>query len=158
MSDFTVISDGRVDADSPIDEDLITDLRENDEYLFERAVRAGTHATGVRLAIARGADDFSDATADGTVSFSGTITFSTADSDDGDPNFDVAPRVILTIERNGGDAWTANITAMRIPLHITDGSLSTTGFTWGFECTVAGPNNIVGKVHWIAIGTVTTGE
>ncbi len=93
MAGWTDISASRKDADSPIDEDLIGDLDDNATYNHERAIRSGTHTTGVRTCMARGRTAFDwSTTRVGTVS----ITFAT-DADDGDPNFLAAPRVYATL-------------------------------------------------------------
>lgn len=159
MSTWTAISDARIDAESPIDEDLVTDIRENAEYLHERAVRAGTHGTGVRLAIARG-KVYDTAATDGSGNMSSIalapVTFST-DALDGNPNFSSAPVVVISIEESStDDEWT---TSYSVQCNIREASVATTGFTAEWFVTGATATATIGAyIHWIAIGPVTAGE
>lgn len=145
---WTDISASRQDADSPIDEDLVGDIIANTEYNHDNAVRGGTHALGVRLAMARGRTAFggsSISTIDVVIDFTA--------GEDGVPNFSDTPIVTTSIEEDtGGSSWGGVIAAH----HIKGGTLSGTGCTvdinWG------GTAAYYGWVHWIAIGKVTSGE
>jgi hypothetical protein len=105
MSSWTTITDARIDADSPIDEDLMTDIRENAEYLYERHVRSGTATTGVRTIMARGKSSAQSLSLDGTGNGSDTvaITFST-DATDGAPAFSCARSRMMGPTRRRGAA------------------------------------------------------
>jgi hypothetical protein len=146
---WTDISASRKDADSPLDEDLISDLDDNTTYNHDRAIRSGTHATGVRTCMARGRESFSGS-AISTIDVPIDFTAQT----DGDPNFGAEPIVCITLEENtGGDVWAPTDS----PTHyIADGSLTTAGCTVSIKWLAT--KDFQGWVHWIAIGTVTTGE
>jgi len=158
MSDYTIIANTSVDADSPIDEDLMLDLKENVEHNFEHAVRGGTFAAGVRLAIARGIIS-DNATTDGSGHCAPqptTVTFS-SDSVDGNPNFLTAPVVVaVLVEDTSGTAWPSTVSMIYMH-NLTN--ISATGFTgeWKVMNFTATTNYKV-FIHWIAVGFVNTGE
>ena len=157
MPPYTNISASRVDADSPVDEEFGGDAADNDQHLFEHALRCGTYATGVRLALARGATDL-DINLDGSGNgqSSDAITFTTAL--DGNPAFSVAPTCIgLVFEElsTGGDVGTPTSLMVRIE----EGSLSTSGFT--VVTTVRGGGATVTvdfRIHWAFVGAPSSGE
>ena len=161
MSDFTSIAAGRRDADSPVNESLVDDAIENTEYNQERALRCGTHTTGVRQAYARGLDTFSTSTNGSNIILSGTVTFST-DSADGNPNFLSAPYVWFALEENtdGGGSlqWTSgNVYNFRGP-YLIDTTRANTGFSWELVVDKNSGATFEGNVYWFAIGEVTAGE
>ncbi len=145
---WTDISASRKDADSPIDEDLTGDLNDNTVYNHERAIRSGTHALGVRTCIARGRESFT-VTSNSTIAV--PIDFTA--QDDGDPNFGAEPNVLLSLEE---DTTGYNWQNTSVAHYIEDATLTTSG------CTVRikwlDTQSWKGWVHWIAIGTVTSGE
>jgi hypothetical protein len=158
---WTDIADSAFDADSPITEDLLEDIVENVEYEHERALRCGIHATGVRLAMARGKKAFSfSADGSGYGSATATVTFS-SDALDGDPNFTSAPVVYMCLEEDDADtAWlvTGGINADEWIAHISD-TPSTTGFTAKVAAkSLTASQDYDGFFNWIAIGAVTAGE
>ncbi len=127
---------------------MLGDLNDNTVYNKGHAIRSGTHALGVRTCIARGRESF---TGSGIITISVPIDFTA--QDDGDPNFGAEPNVLLSLEENtAGDNWLTQLVA----LYVEDATLTTSGCTarvrWGAS------NNYQGWVHWIAIGTVTSGE
>lgn len=157
---WNTIADGSVDADSPVNETLMTNMRDNMVYNHDRAVRSGTHATGVRLAIARGTYDFNITIVTGTVSHA--FTFAT-DATDGDPNFSAAPLVVFGMEERivtGGGTdcdWATDDTV--VTANIQDGTLSSTGMTVDITCrTDSSDTYCKGTLHWVAFGAVTSGE
>ncbi len=156
MSNWTNIAAGSVDVDSPITTTLLTNLRDNGAYNNERALRSGTHATGVRLAFARGKEAISDTTdGGGLAKIVATITFSSG-STDGNPNFTSVPTVYVCLEEDTiGAAWT--------DVHLWHVFVDDIPTTSGFTATVFGSglaNTTVynGFVNWIAVGPVTSGE
>jgi len=155
---WTAIADTAIDADSPVTETLMTQIVENTEYNQERALRCGNHATGVRLALARGRNttEFSISTsATGEGSASVAITF--ADAVDGDPNFTSAPYVWVSFDEGGTlPAWDA---VAVFGGYVEKTTLSATGAT--VRMAVQGGNNsatLRGYMNWFAIGPVTSGE
>jgi hypothetical protein len=145
---WTDISASRKDADSPLDEDLFSDLDDNTTYNYERAIRSGTHATGVRTAMARGKTSFSGS----SISTIDVVLDFTA-ADDGAPSFSASPIVTTALEENtSGSSWATVIAAH----HIKGGTLSATGCT--IDVNWGGQANYQGWVHWVAIGDVTSGE
>ena len=151
---WTDISASRKDADSPIDEDLIGDMDANSIYNFDHAVRSGTHATGVRTAMARGTQGFSGSS---WASLSVLVNFNTS-HEDGQPNFLAAPIVAISLEEiDAGDNWDN----YNIASYIEHGTLTATQcyvkvrFT---DDTGEVSKDWEGKVHWIAIGLVVSGE
>ncbi|MCP4898882.1 MAG: hypothetical protein GY906_18070 [bacterium] len=159
---WTDIDDTTFDAESPNVEGLFEDIVENTEYNFEHAVRGGTHAAGVRLATARGAVSFT-AVSQTLLQVDITLNGGGTDCDDGDPNFDAAPRVILTIREDPTSAndFTSGGASSFNEMHywIEEGYPTTATC----RCQVwmddgsAGPN-YKGMIHFIAVGTVTSGE
>jgi len=154
---WTDISSSREDQDSPVDEDLMGDIIDNTEYNFDHAVRGGTHATGVRLAIARGYVQVLDTTVGADYKKTGTVTFST-DAADGNPNFDSSPFVWMTVREilGGGtyDTWSTAIYS--VSPYIED--VSPTDFDWCVQFHNGGDPDIGFQLWWMAIGAVTAGE
>ena len=160
MAAWTDITSTRVDADSPVDEDLVGDLNDNSKSLREQALRCGTNTTGVRLTLARGrfaANITLDGSGNGVDT--NTITFSSS-ATDGDPNFSAAPtclgltfeessvagdevgspsEISLTINESGG----VTATAANLVTVIRGG---TTGVTINYY------------IHWAFVGPMTSGE
>ena len=125
---WTDIANSEFDVDSPITETLMTEIVENGEYNHDHALRTGTHATGVRMAFARGVNstEFSIGTnASGEGNDNVTITFS--DATDGDPKFDSAPNMWFSFtEGTTAPAWAS--TAV-FSAYILQGTLSATQAT-----------------------------
>lgn len=170
MATWTIITDGSIDEDSPLTTTLFTNFRGNIEYNFERAARGGTHATGVRLVIARGTKTL--AAAAGTqIGTSGlywsnitatAIAFDATDSADGDPNFLAAttPIILLScVEDDSGGKLNWDAGGVVAGPYVASGSLSDTGFT--IECEFLATSNSAGIgaiFQWVAIGLPSTGE
>ena len=166
MSTWTTISDSRVDADSPVTESLVTDLRENTEYNHERAVRSGTHGAGVRVATAKGRTAFSDTTdGSGDVTTTASITYSTDADDSVDPNFSANVRPVWSLEEDssgGNQAW-VNFTSSgtdTLTAYVLDG---TADDGLGFNVSVvfgggAATTAVAGFINWKVEGTVASGE
>jgi hypothetical protein len=157
MGEYTKIAAARKVADKPLDEDLVEDLSDHGDYNFDHAVRGGTDAVGVRLAIARGETDF---TAVSQTLVQVDITFAT-DSDDGDPGFSAAPRVIVTLKEDATSTndWTGLAAGDEMWVYIEEGYPSTTVCrcqVW-FDDGGAG-TNYKGHLQFIAIGEPTAGE
>lgn len=109
------------------------------EYASVKVLRIGpTHPGGNGLRVARGGKAFTYAA--GVVSI--TITFST-DSDDGNPVFSAAPRLVGTIE--GGSTTTVN--GYRITSRLASAVVVEIRET-------SGASAASGTFHWVAIGTV----
>jgi len=157
MSDWTTIPDSDCDADSPVDEDLMGDLKENVEYLYERAVRGGTHATGVRVVLARGTITDTSLTDGAGDIWNQTVALSFSTAIDGDPNFDSAPVVVVTPEESSASTdWG---TTWQVSASIVEGTRTASGCT--IEWTIrSGPaSSTIGVVlNWIAVGLPTAGE
>lgn len=158
MSNWTVIPDTDTDADSPLTEDLVTDIKENAEYLHERAVRAGTHTVPVRLAFARGVY-IDTASTDGggdTGIVTQAITFA-AEAIDGDPNFSVAPTVVVSIqESTAHDDWGSPSV---VSVWLDETAVSTTGFTVSWQLVGGAASAAIGaRISFFAAGLVTSGE
>ncbi len=157
MSSWVNIASAAIDVDSPITTTLLTNLRDNGAYNNERALRAGTHATGVRLAFARGKEAISD-TSDGggLANMTATVTFSSG-STDGNPNFTSAPTVYVILEEDtAGASW---LMASQTWTVFLDDIPTTSGFT--AQVRGSGVTNTTvynGFVNWIAVGPVTSGE
>ena len=160
MSDYTTIAGIRVDADSPVDEDLISDLRDNAASIRERQLRTGTHVTGVRLTLARGISASTTITTDGSGNGLDTIGVGFAgDSSDGDPNFSAAPSCLgLTFEElSTGDDLGG--TAPSVSCWINEATLDASGFTAVISVRGGAVTaNIDYKLHWAFVGPVTSGE
>jgi hypothetical protein len=126
MSDYTVISDGDVDADSPVDEDLMTDLKENVEHVYERAPLT-TDESNIALAhgtvTATGAID-----GGGDADFTKAIVFST-DSDGGDPGFSSTPRIAIGWGEDTANAEWGTNAGLMVSVWIEEATKSATGFT-----------------------------
>jgi len=169
MSDFTTISAGRRDVDSPVDEDLIDDIIENTEHNEEHAMRVGTYAVGVRRAWACGRMGATTSTpwtfttsAGGDGSTTVTVLYST-DAEDGDPNFltGETPIVAFSLEENDDASsvpWLS--TGFNMPIAwIGHGTNIDTGFT--IEIGVEngqGSIDYEGFVNWTATALVDTDE
>ncbi len=160
---WTVIPDGDVDADSPVDEDLMGDLKDNVTYNFESGMRGGTFAVPNRLAYARGAALFSGATdgnGDAIITLSG-IVFSSAASD-GNPNFIpgvplITGSLIEDSTTGSNQTWTKK--GMIVSWFIEDGSLDETGFTVSVSVwNGANSTNIGGTFYWQAVAAASAGE
>lgn len=155
---WTNINPNRLDADSPVDEDLTGDVADNELHNFEHALRVGTFATGVRLALARGATAF-DVNLDGSGNGESVdaVVFAT-DALDGDPNFDSAPTCLgIAFEELSTGSDINNPTS--VTCRIQEGSLTASGFT--VVTTVRGGNTTVlvdFNIHWAFVGPVTAGE
>ncbi len=151
MAGWTDISASRKDADSPIDEDLFSDLDDNTTYNHERAIRSGTHATGVRTCIARGKTAWSFATGEYVIVL---IEFDTAL--DGDPNFLAAPTVIMTLEEDpaGSDEWLGE----QPSVYLEETTVTASQCSGTVQFTPSSSLTVQGWIHWIAIGTVMAGE
>lgn len=160
MGEYVKISSTRVDADSPIDEDLTADLSEHGDYNYDHGLRVGEDATPVRRVIAMGGDDFSDTSPIANVRFTGTVTFST-DADDGDPNFllGFVPNIQVSLfeDHNNGDYWQPS--QLINSVHCGFWNNTYTGFDWyvQFNNTAITPD-IYGYIHWVAYGKPSAGE
>ena len=102
---WTDISDSSFDADSPITDTLMQQIVENGEYNHDHAIRGGTNAAGVRLALSRHkSSEFTismDANGNGSVGWDITV----ANATDGAPNFANAPVPVgFMCEDSGGGA------------------------------------------------------
>lgn len=157
MSNWTTIPDTDTDADSPLTESLLTDMKENCEYLFETAVRSGMHgAPHVRTALARG---FVEASYSGGASDTGwqevTITYAT-DSLDGDPNFSGAPALAFGMTRYGGTAWGATV----FPLcYVKDGTQTASGCTLMWRlASIPTSGTFTVRIYYLAQGQPSSGE
>lgn len=158
MSVWTSISSTRLDADSPIDEDLTTDLDDNAKSIRERQLRTGIHALGVRLALARGEKAASVAISSGLGTSIDTITFS-SDATDGNPNFSAAPTVLgLTFEElsTGVDIGTSD---PAVSCYIEEGGPTTTTLAVVTSVQDAANDGTLNfLIHWAVVGPVTSGE
>jgi len=154
---WTAITDGTFDEDSPVTDALLEDIVENTEYNNEHAVRAGTHAAGVRLALARATatSEFTistDANGDGSVSWDITI----ANATDGAPNYSAAPTVVgySCEDSGGGTAWgNGCIYSVR-----TTGTSTSTINTRIAVTNGPASTSIKGYLTYALVGPVTSGE
>lgn len=163
MSSYTTITDGQVDAESPLDEDLMSELRDNTAYNYERALRVGTNTTGVRRAMACGRKAWSITCSGSNGSTTVAITFS-SDAEDGNPNFDsgATPVVLFSLEEDDTGAevdWGTN-PADHVQAWIETGTLAYTGCTITIDVkNAAGATDVYnGFLHWMATAAVTSGE
>lgn len=160
MSDWTVIPDTDTDADSPLTESLLTDMKENSEYLFETMTRSGTHgAPHTRTAMARGVvTDSASTNGSGDTAWQEAAVSYATDSLDGDPDFSVAPVITYGFYESTASATAWGSTA--IPLvYIKDGSQSVSGFTFKWRIA-SGPTSSTVKIgiYFDAIGQPQSGE
>ena len=153
MGEYIKIASTRTDGDSSADEDLFTDLAEHSDYNYDHAIRSGTDAVGVRLALARGSKAFT-VQSGAAVMGSHTVTLSAAN--DGDPNFLSAPRVFLSVREDDTSA-TAWSTIDAASAFVEDEPSAAT-FGIGIRIDDGGNNSFKGFVDWLAIGPVTAGE
>lgn len=157
MGEWTAITSGQTDEDSAFDETLADGLRDHCIYNHDHAIRCGTHSSGERLTLARCLEAFNATSCIANKEFTGTVTFSTG-SDDGNPNFDAAPRVIFGFHQytEGYDAWSAANNIYRWSAVVT--SISDSGFDWRVQFYNLAGVDIAGYFHWAAVGPVTAGE
>jgi len=158
--DYTDISAARTDADSDVDEDLMTDLADNDRHNFSHALRCGTFTTGVRRAFAGGThDDTINTDGSGHGTSTGTITFA-SDAVDGPPNFSATPLLLtLTAQElsTGADLGT-NDPSVSVWLDETNGITST---VINYVLTVRNATTLSAidiRIHWAVAGLPTGTE
>ena len=160
MTAWTDISAARLDADSPVDEDLSNDLNDNDKSIRERQLRCGIHSAGVRLALARNATTLDVTLSSNSGQSTDAIVFSSGAAD-GNPNFSATPTCIgLVFEELSSGADLGATGGISITCQIEEGSLSTTGFTAITTVLNAGTasGTVDFKLHWAFVGPVTSGE
>ncbi len=167
MSAWTVISGNAIDANSPWHEGLVEDFHDNISYNYERALRCGRNAVGVRLALARGRKAFTvslDATGDGASTV--TITYAT-DATDGDPNFltSETPTFSYSLEQDsgGGVNWSeffSNDWNEGFQHFIASRPDADEDMTIQINCANAsgGSGTFAGWINWRAEALVASGE
>ncbi len=159
---WTVLTSSDTDVGSSVNDTLMDAIRGNLDYNFDHALRCGTHAAGVRKAVAYGEEDFSLSTPWTTVvsgqlykqnSGTLTITFST-ESDDGNPNFNATPRIWYGFEDADDTDWASNYV---IPQFVIT-SQSSTQFQGIIYALADASVALDGHLWWLAIGDVSTLE
>jgi hypothetical protein len=155
MADWTDIAAGSRDQDTPVWEATANALYNNTLYNQERALRCGTHATGVRLAEARGIVSLSQAAAGEDHLFTTTVTFSSA-ADDGDPGFSVAPTIKLLVTEYIYTNWSASVYPKAY--YIQAGTRTASAFSLDIQFENPAATDVGVRVHWEARAAVTVGE
>jgi hypothetical protein len=154
------LTTGQTDAESPVNDTLMDQIRSNEDYLFDSALRGGTFGTPVRLVVARGVKAVS-ITVNTQIGATGiyrgantyTVTFST-DSDDGDPGFSANPRVYATFYSQDTDLTGTN--AAVVTPYVNSDSNTQTIINVNAWCPASA--TIAGNLYWMAIGPPTAGE
>ncbi len=159
---WTTIPSTDVDADSPVDEDLMGDLNDNVQYVFDSAIRGGAFATPLRSVYCGGYFTFSGTTSSGGDFDNGpnAIDFD-ADSQLGAPNFAVGELPLVTFslaeDKASGQTDWGNFDSVcayiEYPLHDNEGVSITIKGRGGLN-TVA----YAGRCYWQAIGGAADGE
>ena len=160
VTDSPNLLDAELSQDEKWNSQKTRDLRDRDSYLFDSAMRGGTFLAPHRFAYARGGFGFSITLSGGAGSTSTAVTFSSA-ADDGNPNFDAAPRVSIGNSENtasGGISWSTN--HVTVTAFVQSGTLTDTGMTVEIVAirNSGSGTQVDGDIYWHAFGDVTSGE
>jgi hypothetical protein len=156
---WVTLTSGQTDAESPVNDTIMDQIRDNEDYLFDSAVRGGTLTSPVRLAVARGEKtSLSIAATTQTAGIyrggtSVTITFAT-DADDGDPDFSVQPRVYVQFKSQDADMTSTNY-CLVTPFVYSDSPTTAVVYLNGWA---PASTTITGNLYWTAIGIPQSGE
>jgi len=158
---WVTLTSGQTDAESSINDTLMDQIRDNEDYLFDSAVRGGALTSPVRLALARGEKTGLSIAATNQIGATGiyrggtsvTITFAT-DADDGDPDFSVQPRVYVQFYSQDADMTSTNY-CLVTPFVYSDSTTTAVVYLNGWA---PASTTISGNLYWTAIGIPQSGE